>query len=92
MLPYRALTLPWRARRCTKCDHRVVERADCAWDASTDYIFVRNYYPHWEQLRDRLSRRPGAVAYTCQCTWETVEGTVYVADLGHRWVCGGHQP
>ena len=77
--------------RCTKCGHRVVEKNHVRWDSSVDYLFARNWYPHWEELGKKLLHKAGATAYTCQCTWITAEGEARnVSQWCPRWACLGH--
>lgn len=76
---------------CTKCNKTVVHRSGYAW-SKVDYIFVRNFYPKWDLLSERLVPLSGSAAYTCQCTWFEVAdpATPTAAEASLRWVCLGH--
>ncbi|CAM9926969.1 unnamed protein product [Discosporangium mesarthrocarpum] len=77
--------------RCTACNFSVLFFDGMAWDASTDYIFLRNTMPNREKLATRLRHCPDMCAYACQCSWKTVEGICRVPPASDpRWVCGGH--
>lgn len=84
-------TLCCDSLRCTKCDFKVVQFLGLEWDADVDYLFFRNNYPTEPQLAPKMSARPQAVAYCCQCSWLTAledKKLDFASEL--RWVCGGH--
>ncbi|KXZ42078.1 hypothetical protein GPECTOR_209g406 [Gonium pectorale] len=79
------------ALRCTKCDFRVEQFDNFDWDDDVDYLFFRNNFPTEEKLADKLRKRPGAVAYCCQCSWlSAMEQTKLDFSSEVRWVCAGH--
>jgi len=59
--------------RCSKCDLQVLCFDDHAWAADADYMFFRNFMPNVDKLRAKLRAKDGQRAYSCQCTWVTVE-------------------
>ena len=59
--------------RCSKCDLRVLRFAEKRWEADVDYMFLRNHMPNVDKLLPKLRSRDGDCAYSCQCTWVTVE-------------------
>ncbi|XP_056261980.1 cilia- and flagella-associated protein 418 isoform X2 [Pseudoliparis swirei] len=78
--------------RCTSCDFRVLTFDDCEWDASCDYLFLRNNVPDRLKLAARLKKRSGSRAFACQCSWFTAtEPTDLRGRAGLRWVCGRHR-
>ena len=65
--------------QCLKCDHRVVMKANAAWDdaafTSEDmYLAVRYYYPDWGAFNPKMLVPAAApsMALCCQCSWLTV--------------------
>ncbi|XP_034409158.1 protein C8orf37 homolog [Cyclopterus lumpus] len=78
--------------RCTSCDFRVLTFDDCEWDASCDYLFLRNNVPDRQKLGARLKKRRGSRAFACQCSWFTAAEPTDLRDrAGLRWVCGKHR-
>ncbi|KAK3552008.1 hypothetical protein QTP70_031606 [Hemibagrus guttatus] len=77
--------------RCTSCDFRVVMFDDQEWDSSCGYLFFRNNMPDCNKLRVKLTRKQGARAYACQCSWHSA---ITLSELRHipklKWVCGQH--
>nr|XP_004657001.2 protein C8orf37 homolog [Jaculus jaculus] len=77
--------------RCTACDFWVVSYDDHMWNKSCDYLFFRNNMPEFHRLKAKLTKKKGARAYACQCSWRTVEElTDLQTDHQLRWVCGKH--
>ncbi|XP_047217560.1 cilia- and flagella-associated protein 418 [Girardinichthys multiradiatus] len=77
--------------RCISCDFRVLMFDDSEWDASCDYLFLRNNVPDRQKLRDKLKKRKGLRAYACQCNWVSTSETTDLRDQPQlRWVCGKH--
>ncbi|KAM4567789.1 cilia- and flagella-associated protein 418 [Fundulus diaphanus] len=78
--------------RCVSCDFRVLMFDDSEWDASCDYLFLRNNVPDCQKLRARLKKRKGVRAYACQCNWFSSSEATDLRDQPRlRWVCGKHQ-
>ncbi|XP_037532711.1 protein C8orf37 homolog [Nematolebias whitei] len=78
--------------RCVSCDFRVLMFDDSEWDASCDYLFLRNNMPDRQKLRTKLRRWGGSRAYCCQCSWFSASETTDLRDRPQlRWVCGKHQ-
>ncbi|XP_013880025.1 cilia- and flagella-associated protein 418 [Austrofundulus limnaeus] len=78
--------------RCVSCDFRVLTFDDSEWDASCDYLFLRNNMPDSLKLRTKLRKRRGSRAYGCQCSWSSASEITDVRDRPQlRWVCGKHQ-
>lgn len=59
--------------RCSKCDLQVLRFADERWTPDADYMFFRNFMPNVDKLRTKLVASDGYCAWSCQCTWTTVE-------------------
>ncbi|XP_010004812.1 PREDICTED: protein C8orf37 homolog [Chaetura pelagica] len=77
--------------RCTACDFRVSLFNDYIWDQSCDYLFFRNNMPDLCKLRAKMTKKKGARAYACQCSWRSIdEITDLQMDQQLRWVCGKH--
>uniref|UniRef100_A0A3B5L5Q5 Cilia- and flagella-associated protein 418 n=1 Tax=Xiphophorus couchianus TaxID=32473 RepID=A0A3B5L5Q5_9TELE len=77
--------------RCVSCDFRVLMFDDSEWDASCDYLFLRNNVPDRQKLRAKLKKRKGLRAYACQCNWLSSSETTDLRDQPQlRWVCGKH--
>uniref|UniRef100_A0A3Q3GEQ6 Cilia- and flagella-associated protein 418 n=1 Tax=Kryptolebias marmoratus TaxID=37003 RepID=A0A3Q3GEQ6_KRYMA len=78
--------------RCISCDFRVLMFDDSEWDASCDYLFLRNNMPDRQKLRTKLRKRRGSRAYGCQCSWFSTSETTDLRERPQlRWVCGKHQ-
>ncbi|KAM4736621.1 cilia- and flagella-associated protein 418 isoform 1-T1 [Anableps anableps] len=77
--------------RCISCDFRVLMFDDSEWDASCDYLFLRNNVPDRQKLRAKLKKSKGLRAYACQCNWFSTSETTDLRDQPQlRWVCGKH--
>ncbi|XP_072169601.1 cilia- and flagella-associated protein 418-like [Diadema setosum] len=77
--------------RCTSCDFRIVCYDDLEWDASCNYLFLRNNVPDLQKLRAKLKKRKGCRAYACQCSWRSVKAQMDLSeDHELKWVCGKH--
>uniref|UniRef100_A0A3Q2DCQ4 Cilia- and flagella-associated protein 418 n=1 Tax=Cyprinodon variegatus TaxID=28743 RepID=A0A3Q2DCQ4_CYPVA len=78
--------------RCISCDFRVLMFDDSEWDASCDYLFLRNNMPDRHKLRAKLKKRKGLRAYACQCNWFSSSEAMDLRDQPQlRWVCGKHK-
>ncbi|XP_064393369.1 cilia- and flagella-associated protein 418-like [Halichondria panicea] len=77
--------------RCTGCDFNVLHFNDFTWHSKCDYMFFRNNMPNTDKLSKNLVRKRGSRAYSCQCSWITMETAVEVTTLPQlKWVCGRH--
>lgn len=76
---------------CTSCDFQVLRFPDNKWASDADYMFFRNYMPSRERLAAKLVLKSGSAAYSCQCSWRSVDGLelLKVGD-GLTWSCAGH--
>ena len=86
--------------RCIKCNFSVVTFPAAKWDASIDYMFLRNANCDPVKLSPKLcpsaaSDKAGGAqsAYCCQCSWATSNANteIEVKDIGLQWSCGGHE-
>lgn len=75
--------------KCTNCDKKVVRFINGIWNESVDYMFVRNHVTNLQKLETGLVERIGSSAYTCQCTFMSVEGPPQEVSVA-KWCCGGH--
>lgn len=73
---------------CLSCDHPVLRFADCRWDKSTNYLFLRNNYP--ETVKTNLYHAHGWCAYCCQCTFCEEQKTRKLPPYSSNWICRGH--
>ena len=79
--------------RCTSCDFIVISLDNKKWTKSADYLFFRNHMPDKSKLLSETKVSRGSRAYSCQCTWITVQDILRVSDntsLKSKWVCGKH--
>ncbi|XP_014768741.1 cilia- and flagella-associated protein 418 [Octopus bimaculoides] len=76
--------------RCTSCDMKVLSFEDFAWLSSLDYLFLRNNFPNFKELRSKLKPQNGSRAYCCQCSWQTINTLSLLKQLETKWVCGQH--
>ena len=59
--------------RCSSCDFRVLRFLDSEWKSDVDYMFFRNFMPNEAKLRPMLKASDGRCAYSCQCSWASIE-------------------
>ncbi|CAG7785073.1 unnamed protein product [Allacma fusca] len=77
--------------KCVRCDFDIVYFDNFEWEASTDYLFLRNNMPDFEKLAAKLHKMKGTRAYACQCQHLSIEKLTNVNAVPQlRWVCGKH--
>ena len=76
--------------KCTNCDKKVHRFLNGVWDASVDYMFVRNFATNVTKLQQGLNLEPGASAYACQCKFVSLKENNFDLAEEFHWVCGGH--
>ncbi|OWF35625.1 protein C8orf37 homolog [Mizuhopecten yessoensis] len=76
--------------RCTSCDFKVAIFDNFEWDASTDYLFLRNNCPDFQRLKPKLHSKRGCRAYCCQCCHRSISTVEQLTDPSLKWVCGKH--
>ena len=59
--------------RCSSCDFRVLRFLDSEWKSDVDYMFFRNFMPNEAKLRPLLKASDGRCAFSCQCSWASIE-------------------
>ncbi|KAI8897228.1 retinal maintenance-domain-containing protein [Globomyces pollinis-pini] len=74
--------------RCVKCDFKCLTFVNSKWSKNVDYLFFRNHCPIVQQLSVELIPDQKFTAYCCQCSWESVDGTIELKKLNSKWVCG----
>jgi hypothetical protein len=79
------------ALHCTSCDFRIAWFDGYRWSKSVDYLFLRNNAPDFLKLKRELVSSPKYRAYSCQCSWISVDGSKAVSNCqGLKWICGRH--
>jgi hypothetical protein len=80
--------------RCLQCNFKVHCFAGSAWDASVDYMFLRNTVPNEGKLASKLLQSAASCAYCCQCSFATEAGERELQPQGAKgdpqWICAGH--
>eukprot|EP00052_Salpingoeca_macrocollata_P022178 m.192230 g.192230 ORF g.192230 m.192230 type:complete len:255 (-) comp21734_c0_seq5:34-798(-) len=77
--------------RCTSCDFKVCCFDNQRWAEDSDYLFFRNNMPEKDKLKAKLETAPGTRAYSCQCSWRSIDSETRVdADPALKWVCAKH--
>jgi hypothetical protein len=79
--------------RCLQCNFKVHCFVGSAWDASVDYMFLRNNVPNETKLAHKLRRAVDSCAYCCQCSFATEAGERELtqgAKADPQWTCSGH--
>ena len=51
--------------RCFKCDKKVQRFINAFWNASVDYMFVRNFNTNTDKLKEGVQFEEGSSAYAC---------------------------
>jgi hypothetical protein len=74
---------------CISCDFKVIRFRDRKWRDSTDYLFLRNNYPH--TVAQNLVMAPKWSAYCCQCTFCSEQTERKLPPFSTNWVCRGHE-
>ena len=79
--------------RCSDCDCAVVCFHDFAWVGDVEYLFLRNHYPDFERLKERLRSELDSRAYACQCNSVTVKTHTSLNSLKSslKWFCSPHK-
>ena len=79
--------------RCLSCNFTVHCFAGRRWDASVDYMFLRNTVPNEAKLASKLLDSSSSYAYCCQCTSADESGDRQLtqgAANDPQWICAGH--
>ena len=78
--------------RCSDCDCAVVCFRDHVWTEEVEYLFLRNNYPDFDRMKEKLKSKSDSHAYACQCNSVTVETQLPVKSLKSslKWFCGSH--
>ena len=76
---------------CLNCDFKVKNFDNYRWAFDTDYLFLRNNFPDFERLKEKLIQTGGCRAYACQRQQRSINTILDLQeDQVLKWACMKH--